>query len=238
MAVYRIADLNIELKNKYKYTDYICRDYICTEENPKIDFSVTATQEDYEKDKAYLTEYSEPYLETLSIYRQIARRILDYNGFIMHSSVIEMDGVAYAFAAHSGVGKSTHSRLWTEAFPDKARIINGDKPLLRYLDGKLYIYGTPWCGKECYNLNTKAPLKAVCFIERAETNSIEKLDKNNAVRKIFDQLLMPETTDQANKFFDMLEILINNTEFYTLHCNMDKEAAIVAYNGMNGKIGI
>lgn len=236
MAVYRIADLNIEIKNKYKYTDYICKDYACTEENPVIDFSVSATEEDYEKDKAFLTESSEPYLETLSIYRQIARKILEYNGFVMHASVVEMDGKAYAFAAHSGVGKSTHSRLWTEAFEGKARIINGDKPLLRFLDGKLYIYGTPWCGKECYNFNTKAPLKAICFIERAETNSIEKLDKNSAVKKIFDQLLMPETSSQANHLFDMIEILIENTEFYTLRCNMEKEAAIVAYNGMNGKL--
>ena len=62
------------------------------------------------------------------------------------------------------------------------------------------------------------------------------MDKNSAVKKIFDQLLMPETASQANSLFDLLEILIENTEFYTLRCNMDKEAAIVAYNGMNGKL--
>ena len=236
MAVYRIADLNIEINNKYKYTDYVCRDYACLEENPHIDFCVSATKEDYEKDKACLTTSSEPYLESLSIYRQIAKKILDYNGFIMHASVVEMDGVAYAFAAHSGVGKSTHSRLWTLAFPDKAKIINGDKPLLRYLNDTLYIYGTPWCGKEAYNHNTKAPLKAVCFIERAKENSIQKLDKNSAVKRIFNQLLMPESQEQANKLFDMVEILISNTDFYTLHCNMDPAAAIVAYKGMNGGI--
>ncbi len=232
MAIYKIADLYIDIKNKYKYTDHMCRDYIAPDQSITPDFVVSPTLEDYEKDKSFLPEKSEPYLETLSVYRQIAREILNYNGFIMHASVVEMKGEAFAFAAHSGTGKSTHSRLWLDAFGDKARIINGDKPLLRYIDGKVWIYGTPWCGKEGYNFNTKAPLSSICFIERAQNNSIEKLDKNSAVKKIFDQLLLPETQEQAIHFLDMVEILIENVNFYTLKCNMDIEAAHVSYNGM------
>ena len=232
MAVYKIADLYIEIQNKYKYTDLICRDYLSERSVSECDFSVYALESDCEKDRAFLTDASEPYIESLSIYRQIARKLLDYNGFIMHASVVEMDGKAYAFTAHSGTGKSTHSRLWLEAFGQKASIINGDKPLLRYLDGKLYIYGTPWCGKEGYNKNTRAPLEAICFIERAEKNSIAPMDKNTAVKRIFDQLLLPEDAAQADKLFDLIEILIENVRFYKLCCNMDKEAAIVAYNGM------
>ncbi len=234
MAIYKIADLYIDIQNKYKYTSHLCRDYLCEDQSITPDFSVAATQDDYKKDKTYLPDASDMYVETLSIYRQIARKTLDYKGIVMHSSVVEMDGKAYAFAAKSGTGKSTHSRLWIEAFGDKAKIINGDKPMLRYLDGKLYVYGTPWCGKEGYNQNTKAVLDSLCFIERAEHNSIEKLDKNDAVKKIFDQLLMPENTAQAHSFLDMVEILIENVKFYTLRCNMEKDAAIVAYNGMKG----
>lgn len=234
MSIYTIADLNIEIKNKYKYTSYVCRDYLCKAENVTPDFSVCATKEDYDADSAFLTDASEPYLETLSIYRQIAKRILDYNGFIMHASVVEMDGKAYAFAAKSGTGKSTHSRLWLDYFGERAKIINGDKPLLRFIDGKLYIYGTPWCGKEGYNQNTKCVLNSVCFLERGSINTIDALDKNSAVKRIFDQLLMPENTEQANKLFDMVQILVDNAKFYLLHCNMDVEAAKVAYEGMNG----
>ena len=233
MALYRIADLNIDIQNKYEYTSRLCRNYICTDENAVADFSVSATASDYEKDKAYLPTATDGYLESLSIYREIARRILDYNGIIFHSSVVEMDGKAYAFAARSGTGKSTHSRIWTKVFDGKAKIINGDKPLLRYIDGKLFIYGTPWCGKEGYNINTKAVLNSVCFIERAQSNYIQKLAKNDAVKRLFDQLLMPETKNQAGKFFDMVELIVENSDFYLLHCNMEDEAAVVAYNGMN-----
>ncbi len=235
MALYRIADLNIDIQNKHEYTSKLCRNYKCDDENAVPDFSVSATAADYEKDKAYLPDATDGYLESLSIYREIARRILDYNGIILHSSVVEIDGRAYAFAARSGTGKSTHSRLWTKVFPDRAKIINGDKPLLRYIDGKLFIYGTPWCGKEGYNVNTKAVLGSVCFLERAQNNYIEKLNKNDAVKRIFDQLLMPETKNQAAKFFDMVELIVENSRFYLLHCNMDDEAAYVAYDGMNKK---
>ncbi len=233
MSVYTIADLSIQINNKYSLTTDICKDYICKENNPKIDLIITPNDKDYENDKKYLKCPTEPYLESLSIYRQIARQMLDVGGFVMHASVVEKDGQAYAFAAKSGTGKSTHSRLWIEAFgKDSARIINGDKPLIRYKDSKFYVYGTPWCGKEGYNVNAKAPLKAICFLERSEENRIELLDKNLAVKKIFTQLLPPENPSQAQKMFDLIELLISNVKFYTLYCNKEKDAAIVAYNGM------
>ena len=233
MPIYRIADLNIKINHKYKYTYNLCRDYLVTDENAEIDFEVSADPSDYEKDKAALSQFSDAYLESISIYRQIAKRILDYGGIIMHAAVVEMDGKAYAFTAPSGTGKSTHTALWTKVYEGKARIINGDKPLIRLIDGKLYIYGTPWCGKEGININTKALLTNICFINRAKENSVVKLDKNVALTRIFTQLLMPENEDQAEKFFNMVETIFNKVEFYNLFCNMEDDAARVAYEGMN-----
>ncbi len=234
MPIYRIADLNIEIKHKYKYLSYLCKDYLLTDPDAKVDFSVSPIKEDMEKDRAVLDEktYPDAYLESLSVYRQIARKILEYDGIIMHASVIEMDGKAYAFTAPSGTGKSTHCKLWLDAFEGRASIINGDKPLIRHINGVLYVYGTPWCGKENYNVNTKAPLYAVCFIDRAKQNSIEKLDTNDALRRIFTQLLLPETTQQSENFFNMVELICQKVKFYNLHCNMDIDAATTAYEGM------
>lgn len=232
MAIYRIADLNIKINNKYRYTTRICEKYRVDDECALIDFEVTPTAEDYEKDKACLSEYPDHYLESLSIYRQIARKISEYDGFVMHASVVEIDGKAYAFSAPSGTGKSTHSRLWLSAFPDRARIINGDKPIIRFIDGQTIVYGTPWCGKEGYNINTKAPLCGICFLERGENNEICEIDKDTALRRIFTQLLLPETENQSQLFFDMVDKLCQSVKFYKLKCNMDIDAALVAYEGM------
>lgn len=110
------------------------------------------------------------------------------------------------FAAKSGTGKTTHCKLWLDTFPD-ARIINGDKPLVRISDEKVFIYGTPWCGKENYNINSKAPLKAVCFLERAEQNSIDRISKSEAVARIMPQLLIPKNSEYINKLLDLVESL-------------------------------
>ena len=141
MPIYTIADLNIDIQYSHKYIDNLCKNYLAENQNIPVDFAVKPIKEDVEKDRAVLDEriYPTPYLESLSVYRQIARKILEYNGIIFHASVIEMEGKAYAFTAPSGTGKSTHCRLWLQAFPDKARIINGDKPLIRYIDDELYV---------------------------------------------------------------------------------------------------
>lgn len=232
MPIYRIADLNIKINHKYKYTYMLCHDYLAENQDIEPDFEVSAIQEDIEKDKILLPDKHESYLESMSIYRQIARKMLDYNALVMHAAVIETDGKAFAFSAPSGTGKSTHVGLWLKAFKDKARIINGDKPLLRLINDVLYVYGTPWCGKEGININTKVPLSSICFISRAKDNSICQMDKNVAVTKIFTQLLMPETEDQSQKFFDMVNEIFSRVKFYDLKCNMDIEAAYVSYEGM------
>lgn len=233
MAVYRIADLNINIINKYPHTDIICKNYLSENQNI-YDFTVSANKSDMEKDRLTLTDAADGYLEGLSIYRSISEKILDYNGFVLHSSIIEKDGYAYAFSAKSGTGKTTHSRLWLEQFPD-ARIINGDKPLIRISDGKAYAYGTPWCGKENYNINCKAQLKAICFLEQSKTNSISEISKVQTVKRLYTQLLMPKSPQKINKLLDLVEIFVEKTPAFLLKCNISTQAAEIAYRAMSGE---
>ena len=233
MALYRIADLNIKINNKYKYTSNICKNYLHEDQNATVDFEVSASCDDYEADKNVLTGYSEGYIESISIYRQIARTVMNYNGIVMHACVVEMDDKGFAFSAPSGTGKSTHARLWLDAFEGEARIINGDKPIVRYIDGTLYAYGTPWCGKEAYNINTRVPLTNICFLSQAKENTIKQIDSKAALTKIFTQLLIPEDDQQTDKFFTMLDIIFEKVRFFSMGCNMDIEAARISYEGMN-----
>ena len=230
MSIYRIADLNIKIDSDYRYTTALCKNYLVKDEEYQIVAVPNANE--IQRDKQFTPNAKDGYLESLSIYRSIANQLIDYDGFILHSAVVEKDGFAYAFSAKSGTGKTTHSRLWTKRYAD-ARIINGDKPLIRFFDGKPYIYGTPWCGKENFNINTKAPLKALCFIERADTNSIDTIAKKDAVSRIFNQLLIPENPERLNKLLDLVERLIESVPTYLLKCNMELSAAETAYETMS-----
>ena len=165
--------------------------------------------------------------------KRFASEILKYDGIVLHSSAIAYDNNAYLFSADSGTGKSTHTNLWKKCF-DGAEIINDDKPALRLIDGVFYVYGTPWSGSTPINKNVCIPLKAICFIERSEKNSIERITNNAEIIRLF----LPQTLRQVGEertqlFFDIMEKLINTVPFYRLKCLPDEDAAKLAYNVMS-----
>lgn len=176
--------------------------------------------------------------------RQFHTKILDYNGMMLHASAVAVDNEAYLFSAPSGTGKSTHTRLWLEKFGERAFILNDDKPIIRILDDGIYAYGAPWCGSSDIGRNAKVPLKAICFIERAEHNRIKRMTAAdgmpiimNMFYQTFRQLdrydcMTPITRENAAKYLDIIAELIESMPIYQMSCNMDPEAAEVAYNGM------
>ena len=168
------------------------------------------------------------------MYRKICEHLPErFGAFLMHCAVIEYEGEGYAFAAQSGTGKSTHIALWQKRFGEGVRIINGDKPIMRFLGDRLYAYGTPWCGKEGYSSNASVPIKGICFVERATENSIRKISASEALTRIFHQILTPDTVEGIDALFPLIDRTLCEIPCYVLGCNISEEAAEVAYNGMN-----
>ena len=124
MVNIKLADIPIQMDNRFPDLAYLCAGYE-TEEEPVIRLSVTQEEIDWER-SMQTYEFPEGYLETVCIYRKLALEMLKHDVFIMHASVLEVDGEGYAFLAHSGTGKTTQTRLWLEHFGDRARVVNGD----------------------------------------------------------------------------------------------------------------
>ncbi len=152
---------------------------------------------------------------------------------LMHASVVRHKGFAYAFTAKSGTGKSTHTALWLRNI-DGCDLMNDDNPIIRIINGTAYLYGSPWSGKTpCYR-NIKARLGAITVIDRAPTNSIERLTPVEAFVKIlpscssmkWDKVIYGNT---CNNIIHLIECCNNN---YILHCRPDDEAAIVCHNAI------
>ena len=232
MFIIKMAEIRIAIKNKYSYVYEQCRDYLAP--GDEYDIDVFATDEEIETEKkAVEIKVSDGYAESVCIYRNICNKLPQTSGaFLFHSALIEYEGRGYAFAAKSGTGKSTHISLWQRCFGNNVRIINGDKPIFRYTDGKFIAYGTPWCGKEGLSENASVPVCAICFIERGEKNSISQISPSDAVTKVFPQVLMPRDARSVDALFPLLDSMIKSIPCYLLKCNMDIEAALVAYNGM------
>ena len=98
-----------------------------------------------------------------------------YHTVTIHASAVAIQEQGCAFIGPSGIGKSTHSRLWLQHIPG-ARLLNDDQPVLRlHPDGTVMLYGSPWSGKTpCYH-NEGVRLKALFFMQQASENAITRL---------------------------------------------------------------
>lgn len=218
------------MNNRYPELEVLCRDYL-TDAAPAITLSVS--EKEIEAERAKQAEiFTDGYLETVCLYRKLALEMLGYDVFLLHASVVEVDGEGYAFLAHSGTGKTTQTRLWLKHFGPRARIINGDKPLVRaFPDGngwKFVAYGTPWCGKEGLGCNAAVPLKALFLLERAAVPSCEPASQEFSVDRLFHQLLMPEEPEQMMQLLDLADRLVETVPCYRLRCDMTDASVLAA----------
>lgn len=227
---YKFADKTVEVNSIYEMVHTYCKEYAVSSAS---DFPVTTTEDDidYEIGKAEVRTYPRGYYEELAVYRKICEKMPFYDTFLFHCSVIAVDGEAYAFAAPSGTGKSTHARLWRELLGERAVMVNDDKPLL-HIGDVVTAYGTPYDGKHHLSNKIAVPLKAVCIVERGENNQIEKINPNEAFPVLVQQTYRPLDVSALGKTMELLDKLIEKVSFYRLHCNMDIEAARVSYEGM------
>lgn len=234
MKIHRIAELNLyiqcngqEIKEQLvKYNFY---DSIKQKSLDIVDVIINSSTTNYFEGK-YISPALQEYITTGLAF---ARALLDYNGFCLHSSAIAVDNQAVLFAAKSGTGKSTHTRLWREYFgEDKAIMINDDKPAIRWMDdGIFYAYGTPWSGKTDLNTNVKVPLAAIVLLERSDTNWIKPVDRREAVMQIYVHALKPEDgdKDKTEKLMDIVGKTAEKIPVYRMGCTISEEAVKLAY---------
>lgn len=216
---------------------------VCATESP-VYFTIATTQSDidFEREKSAredtkegipIRHFSDAYLETLAVYRKIADCLLSCDTLLFHGSVIAVDGEGYLFTAKSGTGKSTHTRLWREYFGERAVMVNDDKPLLHIADSGVTAYGTPWDGKHRLSTNIAVPLKGICILTRDTTNHIEPAEPHAAYPMIVQQTNRSLSADGMKQTLSLIDRMLNVVPVYRLGCNMDIEAARLAYEGMN-----
>lgn len=158
-----------------------------------------------------------------------------FDGLLLHSSAVLIDGKAYLFTADAGTGKSTHSALYRRVYgDDRARILNDDKPLLRLENGEFVAYGTPWSGKTDMNLNLRAPVGGICVLRRGEKNVIRKMPPREALFSLLGQTIRPKEPELMEKVMYLMNELLKQVNVWEMHCNMEPEAAIVSYETMSG----
>ena len=101
------------------------------------------------------------------------KRMLAKDAMVLHCSVLKVKSGVILFSGPSGIGKSTQAGLWTKY--RKARVINGDRTLLKKENGRWMSLGWPICGSSEICYNEAYPVKAVIFLGQAEENDGRRL---------------------------------------------------------------
>lgn len=148
----------------------------------------------------------------------------------IHTSAIQYKDKAVLFLGESGTGKSTHTRLWRENIQGTL-LLNDDSPIVRIMNGKSWVFGSPWSGKtHCYK-NEKYELAACVRLSQAPYNRIQKLNIIQSYGALhpscppffaYDDVLY----DPISKFLGQL---ISSVPVYHMACLPDAAAARLSF---------
>lgn len=231
MGKYIIAGLKTEFEPRYDFLRERVKEYEADFDSSETDIRISIKDEFLEAKQAEIPQLSFEQHEYFWVGSAFNHKLMDYNGIMLHSSCVEKDGYAYLFSADSGTGKSTHTHLWLKNLPG-TRIINDDKPALIKDNGIWYACGTPFSGKTDENINTRVPIRAIVFIKRSAENKVDKLPVDEAIKLLFGQTIRSKFEERAFKMLEAVDSILRSVPVFSLECNMDDEAAVESYKGI------
>lgn len=230
MSKYLIADLVTELTPKYDNLSTLLKPF---EYNGSRTTNINLHLSDKkirEVNSKMVDGSSIAQAEALLCADAFGKAVVKYNGLLIHSSALVYGGEAYLFSAESGVGKSTHTKLWKQAFGAAVNIINDDKPVVRVVNNFCMAYGTPFDGGSNIAKNESAPLNAIIFIERCEKNSIREATQKEIIKNLYLSTTYCLNKENAHLMLSNFELIMSRCKFYILKCNTDISAAYTAFN--------
>lgn len=155
----------------------------------------------------------------------IMHRLTQEQAIELHAcGIVGADGVGNLFVGHSGAGKSTTTRLWTER--EGVEVLSDDRIIVRAENNSRYckcgdrnlsqrqrdddgnhsirMYGTPWHGEAMYAFPGNARLGAIFILEHGCGNRLTELASGEAVAELFARSFVPfhrhEYVDAALRF--------------------------------------
>lgn len=237
----KIAGQVGRIRTAFDSTREYCRPYL-TEDAPDFFAEITATDREFEQEASWdearqegirPRTYTEPHLERAALQRKFAEHLFRHDTLLFHGSLVAVDGAGYLFTAKSGTGKSTHTRLWCQAFGNRAVMVNDDKPFLQITASGILAHGSPWCGKHGLHANMTVPLKGICILERGEENRIHQISPSEAMPMLLWQGYAPVDAALFSQRQMLLEALAQKTPLWHMACTKDPQAALVAYEAMS-----
>lgn len=115
-------------------------------------------------------------------------------GIMMHACGVSANGQGLVFSGTSGAGKSTVADLWKARIQklessnmkpsNNTILLSDDRVIIRKIDGRFFVCGTPWHGDSKVGSPEEAPLAKIFFLQQARENRVKKIDPIKAASRL------------------------------------------------------
>lgn len=158
-------------------------------------------------------------LEILNLPKQLLFR----GGLFLHASYIIWEGNAILFTAPKQTGKSTQAELWKTY--RNAEVINGDRALIRKVDGRWMAFGSPYNGSSQICKNKSAPIRAIVILEQGEESILHKAETLEVIVAMMNGCTYQTwEREQVCMVSGLIHDLMQSVPFYRLKCVPDPSA--------------
>lgn len=129
----------------------------------------------------------------------------------------------FLFIGPTQSGKSSMARIW---YDSKAKVMNDDRMVIREIENRFYIFGTPWHGNFSEYFKSyldKAELKRVFFIYHDSKNKINKIKSKEAFKHLYPNIFpVFWNKEDLEKQIDLCNKLTSLVPSYRLGFKKDK----------------
>lgn len=222
----RLAELPVRLRLHQPVRAVHLQENLCGDTEPAASVALTEEQWARAMERAEQT-YDTGYWEFNMLVPAVSDAMLPYDRCLFHALAFVWRGKAYLFAAPSGTGKTTLYVLWKMLYGEEIRIINGDKPVLRLReDGTVWVYPSPWAGKESMGSMEHAPLGGIVILKQGENNQCRPAEKAEAAAMLYEQFLY-SASDEAliDRVCAMETAMLRAARVWVFVCRGDSDSA-------------
>lgn len=216
--------LNFSFRNPdlvFRFQNFLCADRSRTK-------TLLLTDELWERHKeAAASGVSDAYIEFYALIGVTSRTLLRHGKCLFHGVAFLWHGLAWIITAPSGTGKTTQLRHWQKLFGDEIELINGDKPVMECReDETVWLYPSPWNGKENLSGTASGRLGGVIYLEQADQNEISRMDLRACMIPLYRQFLYyADYEDEIRAVGRMQDVLLRNVPVWKLRNRGDEASA-------------
>jgi hypothetical protein len=135
---------------------------------------------------------------------------------LLHAAGVAIDGEGYCFAGPSGVGKSTLAAAL--ARDPSVTVLGEDQVIVRYLNGRFVVYGTPWHTDPALYAPQGVPLKKLFLLDRTAVTGAAQCPSVDGITRLLQTAFVPYYRPLAvTAILDRLALLAEQVPFYTLN---------------------